>query len=125
VTFPVTEIPEDPSRRGQEEVGATPAQAGSQEEVGATPAQAGSQEGAVTGGRWGEIQAMFVDDPRRSVAVAEGVVNEAISAFIDAARARQASLASAWQGQEAGTEELRVALQDYRAFWNSIAGLPQ
>jgi len=68
---------------------------------------------------------MFVDDPRRSVAEAEDMVNEAISAFIDAARARQASLASAWQDQEAGTEELRVALQDYRAFWSSIAKPPQ
>jgi hypothetical protein len=112
MTVPAREIPEHPTGPGREEASATAAQAGA-------PADAAAS------GTWSEIQAMFVDDPRRSVAEAADMVEEAISAFVDAARTRQASLASAWQDQGAGTEELRVALQDYRAFWGSVTGHPQ
>jgi hypothetical protein len=28
---------------------------------------------------------------------------------------------SAWHDDQAGTEELRTALQDYRTFWNYLA----
>jgi hypothetical protein len=31
---------------------------------------------------------------------------------------------SAWQASHAGTEELRIALQHYRAFWKSLDDLP-
>jgi hypothetical protein len=99
--------------------------AGEDAQLAPLPVDTSPPVGAAAGDRWSEIQAMFVDDPRRSVAEAAGLADEAVSAFIDAARERQASLASSWQGDGAGTEELRVALQDYRAFWSSVAGLPQ
>jgi hypothetical protein len=75
--------------------------------------------------RWNQIQAGFVDDPRGSVTQAAGIVDEAIDAFISAARERQAWLASSWQGQDAGTEELRTVLQDYRSLWSSVTEIPQ
>jgi hypothetical protein len=33
------------------------------------------------------------------------------------------SLASSWQAQDAGTEQLRVALREDRTFWNSVTEL--
>jgi hypothetical protein len=33
----------------------------------------------------------------------------------------QQALMSAWHDDQAGTEELRTALQDYRTFWNYLA----
>jgi hypothetical protein len=37
---------------------------------------------------------------------------------------RQHALMSAWQGDDAGTEELRIALQDYRTFWKRLEEFP-
>ena len=74
-------------------------------------------------GRWSKIQATFVDDPRGSVARAAGLVDEAVQAVITLMREEQASLASSWQAQDDGTEQLRVAFREYRTFWNSVTGL--
>lgn len=97
------------------------------------PAQPGAPAGAAGNGamdavadnRWSEIQAMFVDDPRDSVAKAAGLVDEAIEAFIMTVRERQASMASSWQTEGADTEQLRAAFRGYRAFWNSVTELSQ
>ncbi len=67
--------------------------------------------------RWSEILAMFVDDPRASVKLAAGLLDQAVEDLVTTVRQRQASLASAWQDSDAGTEALRGALRDYRAFW--------
>lgn len=75
---------------------------------------------ASAGGPWNEIQAMFVDDPRASVERAAGLVNDQVEALIQSIMERQRSAQSAWEADDAGTEELRVALQHYRTFWNSI-----
>jgi len=77
------------------------------------------------GREWSDVLAMFVDDPRGSVAEASELVDEAINAFITAAHGRQASLAASWQAQDADTEQLRLALRDYRTFWTSVTQLPQ
>jgi hypothetical protein len=79
---------------------------------------------ASAGGPWNEIQAMFVDDPRVSVERAAGLVDERVEALIQSMTDRQRSMQSAWQADEAGTEELRVALQHYRTFWTSLDDLP-
>ena len=80
---------------------------------------------AAAGREWSDVLAMFVDDPRGSVAEASAMVDEAINAFVATARERQASLAALWQAQNADTEQLRRALRDYRTFWTSVAQLPQ
>ncbi len=80
--------------------------------------------GARTHGPWNEIQAMFVDDPHASIQRAAGLVDDRVEALIQSVRERQRSMQSAWQADDAGTEELRVALQHYRAFWNSLDDLP-
>ena len=71
--------------------------------------------------RWHEIQAMFVDDPRSSVELAAGLVDDSIQALVAFIKEQQDSLLAAWHGEDAGTEELRVALQHYRAFGTRLA----
>jgi hypothetical protein len=76
------------------------------------------------GGRWHEIQAMFVDDPRASIELAAGLVDDRVEALVGSVKDRQQALQSAWQGDNTGTEDLRVALQRYRAFWNHLEDIP-
>jgi hypothetical protein len=79
---------------------------------------------ASAAGPWNEIQAMFVDDPRASIERAAGLVDARAEELIQSVRERQRSIQSAWQADDAGTEELRVALQHYRSFWTSLEELP-
>jgi hypothetical protein len=70
--------------------------------------------------RWHEILAMFVDDPRSSVERAAGLVDDSVEALVASVREQQDSLLSGWHDQDAGTEELRTAVQHYRTFWNRL-----
>jgi hypothetical protein len=72
------------------------------------------------GGRWSEIQAMFVDDPRGSVELAAGMADKAIEDLVASVRQREAALTASWQDRDAGTEALRSALHAYRAFWAAV-----
>jgi hypothetical protein len=90
------------------------------------PAVAGGEQpaaAAATPQRWSEILVAFVDDPRGSVQMAADAVDEAIDDLVNSARARQRAMASSWQGTEAGTEQLRGALRDYRTLWHQIEQL--
>jgi hypothetical protein len=87
------------------------------------PVDADASVDEAAGDQWGEILAMFVDDPRGSVAEASVLVGEAIEALVATAHQRQASLAASWQAEGADTEQLRQALQDYRAFWARLVVL--
>lgn len=80
---------------------------------------------ASTEGPWNEVQAIFVDDPRASIARAADLVDDRVEALIQSVRERQHSILSAGQAEHAGTEELRVALQHYRTFWHSLEDLPE
>ena len=71
--------------------------------------------------RWHEIQAMFVDDPRACAELAAGLVDESIQALVAFVKEQQDSLLAAWHGENAGTEELRAAVQQYRAFGGRLA----
>ena len=71
--------------------------------------------------RWHEIQAMFVDDPRSSAEMAAGLVDDSIQMLVASVREQQDSLLAAWHGDNAGTEELRAAVQHYRAFGGRLA----
>jgi len=89
------------------------------------PARAAPVAGdsASPGARWHEILAMFVDDPRSSVELAASLVDDSAEALMTSVKERQHALLSAWQGNDAGTEEMRIALQQYRVFWNRIEDL--
>jgi MFS family permease len=75
--------------------------------------------GVLTSGlswRW-----IFVDDPRSAVELAAGLVDDSGQALVAFVKEQQDSLLAAWHGEDAGTEELRVALQRYRAFGTRLA----
>jgi hypothetical protein len=72
--------------------------------------------GSVSPQRWSEILASFVDDPRGSVKMAADAVDSAIEEVMASVRARQRGLASSWQSSETDTEQLRLALREYRRF---------
>jgi hypothetical protein len=69
---------------------------------------------------WREVLAMFVDNPRSSTELAAGLVEDSVELLVESIRERQRSLLSGWQGDDAGTEEMRTAVQHYRAFWNRL-----
>jgi len=68
------------------------------------------------GPQWHDIQAMFVDDPRGSVALAAAAADAAVSALAEKLQQR-AALTQA----DADTEQLREALRSYRVFCQSLA----
>jgi hypothetical protein len=84
------------------------------------PAEPLATDDASPGTRWHEIQAMFVDDPRASVHLAAGLVDDSVDALVVSLQEEQHSLLRAWQGDDAGTEELRTTIQQYRTFWNRL-----
>ncbi|GII65660.1 hypothetical protein Skr01_57450 [Sphaerisporangium krabiense] len=71
-------------------------------------------------GRWREVQAGFVDDPRDAVERADRLVEEAV----DALTTRRKNLADRWKnGGDGDTERLRLALRDYRSLLEELVGL--
>ncbi|MCC5580342.1 hypothetical protein IMZ11_32460 [Microtetraspora sp. AC03309] len=69
--------------------------------------------------RWRDIKAAFVDDPRGSVEQADALVEEAVSAVDD----RRRSLADRWRDPDTkDTEELRLALREYRTLLTRLTG---
>jgi hypothetical protein len=63
---------------------------------------------------------MFVDDPRASVQLAAGLLDDSADALVVSLKEQQHSLLRAWQGDGAGTEELRTTVQQYRTLWNRL-----
>jgi hypothetical protein len=47
-------------------------------------------------------------------------VDDSVEALVVSVKDHQQALLSAWQGNDARTEELRTALQLYRMFWNRL-----
>ena len=72
-------------------------------------------------GRWNEIQIRFVDEPRESIANADALVDEVMKELAAAFAGERARIEGEWSaGSEPSTEELRVALQRYRSFFNRL-----
>jgi hypothetical protein len=72
--------------------------------------------------QWPAIQAMFVDDPKGSVQRAAAAADEVVKALVASIEREQAALNTAWEN-DASTEVLRTALQQYRAFCGRLEGL--
>lgn len=71
--------------------------------------------------RWGNVQAEFVDEPRRSVEAADQLVATVIQRLAEGFASERASLEKQWDsGESASTEDLRIALQRYRAFFDRL-----
>jgi hypothetical protein len=72
-------------------------------------------------GRWDEIQASFVDDPRNAVEKADALVSDLVERITAGLAEARSGLEGQWsQGEEASTEDLRVALTRYRSFFKRL-----
>lgn len=75
-------------------------------------------------GRWQEVQAAFVDEPRQAVAEADQLVGEVLDEVSRVFRDQRSELEAEWSGNtEPGTEELRQALRRYREFFDRLLSL--
>jgi hypothetical protein len=71
--------------------------------------------------RWTTIQAAFVDEPRQAVQDADGLVALAMKRLAEMFADERSNLESQWdRGDQVSTEELRVALQRYRSFFDRL-----
>jgi hypothetical protein len=79
------------------------------------------QTSSETNERWRHIQSEFVDDPRKSVAEAHELVGEVVQRIVDAFANERNDLERQWsKGDSISTEDLRVCLQRYRAFFSRL-----
>ena len=71
--------------------------------------------------RWADIQASFVDEPRRAVEKADALVADAIRRLAEAFADARADLERDWdRGSDVSTEDLRVAFRRYRTFFDRL-----
>ncbi|HVS64250.1 MAG TPA: hypothetical protein VMT85_12195 [Thermoanaerobaculia bacterium] len=71
--------------------------------------------------RWDEIQASFVDAPRRAVGDADALVREATDSLHQCFERDRRQLEGIWdRGEEVTTEDLRVTLRRYRSFFERL-----
>jgi hypothetical protein len=98
-------------------------QPGGRETAAAEPATAsGVPAAALAEHQWPQIMALFVDDPRGSVERAAAAASEAAAALTASLEREQEQLWSSWQ-DDPSTENLRTALQQYRALCGRLEGL--
>ncbi len=71
--------------------------------------------------RWDDVQAGFVDDPRDCVQKADGLVSDVVRQLVSGFTEARSRLEQQWsRGEEASTEDLRVALKRYREFFDRL-----
>jgi hypothetical protein len=81
----------------------------------------GSNETEQFRGRWRTIQSNFVDEPQDSVQEADELVTQLMQQLTQTFQAERQSLESQFsQKDDVSTEELRVALQRYRSFFERL-----
>jgi len=70
---------------------------------------------------WDAIQIGFVDEPRKSVEKADGLVASVIHRLAEVYAEERSRLESQWdRGDDVSTEDLRIALRRYRSFFDRL-----
>ena len=71
--------------------------------------------------RWEEVQTRFVDEPRGAVEEADGLVANLMQQLAEGFAQERERLEGQWdRGEDISTEDLRVALQRYRSFFQRL-----
>ena len=71
--------------------------------------------------RWSGVQTAFVDEPRKAVEQADGLVAAAMKRLAEVFAEERSKLEQQWdRGDNVSTEDLRVALQRYRSFFQRL-----
>ena len=74
--------------------------------------------------RWDAVQVAFVDEPRRAVEQADGLVAFAMKRLAEVFSEERSKLEKQWdRGDNVSTEDLRIALQRYRSFFHRLLSL--
>jgi hypothetical protein len=72
-------------------------------------------------GRWEQVQSDFVDEPREAVQKADDLVSDLVEKLTSGFTQTRSGLEEQWKkGEEASTEDLRVAFTRYRAFFQRL-----
>ena len=72
-------------------------------------------------GRWKDIQAEFVDEPRRAIQDADSLVADLMQRLARTFASERDQLESRWaSGNDVSTEELRHGLRRYRSFFERL-----
>ena len=73
---------------------------------------------------WDRIQTGFVDEPRRAVESADALIASAMKRLAEVFASERAQLEGQWgRGDNVSTEDLRLALQRYRAFFGRLLSI--
>lgn len=81
----------------------------------------GSEDAHGFRSRWETIQTAFVDSPRQAVEDADGLVAELMQRLAQTFTDERQTLEAQWsRGDDVSTEDLRVALQRYRSFFERL-----
>jgi hypothetical protein len=71
--------------------------------------------------RWADLQTNFVDEPRRSVQEGDSLVAELMQRLANSFAEERQALEAQWdRGDDVSTEDLRIALQRYRSFFDRL-----
>ena len=71
--------------------------------------------------RWHALQARFVDDPRKTLQDADSLVAELLQELARNFSEARTTLEGQWDsGDDVSTEDLRLALQQYRSFFERL-----
>jgi len=107
----------DRSDAGTKQVNSSSAQADTDERIALfSPDEANSLRG-----KWDSVQVGFVDEPRQAVERADELVAGAMKRLAEIFAAERERLEKQWdRGDSVSTEELRVALRRYRAFFGRL-----
>ena len=111
-TADLIDRPEDTGRRDSV--------AHSEQSTGTTPLLAANDSQALRD-RWQQCQVGFVDEPREAVKQADELVAELMQTLARQFAEAREGLERQWaRGDDVSTEDLRVALQRYREFFNRL-----
>ena len=74
--------------------------------------------------QWNKVQTGFVDEPRRTVEEADKLVAAVMQRLAEGFANERSGLEKQWdRGDNVSTEDLRVALQRYRSFFDRLLKL--
>jgi hypothetical protein len=74
--------------------------------------------------QWSKLQTGFVDEPRRTVEAADKLVAAVMQRLAEGFANERSGLEKQWdRGDNVSTEDLRIALQRYRSFFDRLLKL--
>jgi len=80
-----------------------------------------ASEGQEFRSKWEKIQTGFVDEPRKAVQDADGLVAAAMKRLAEIFADERSKLEHEWdRGDNVSTEDLRIALRRYRSFFDRL-----